>query len=71
MFELGYMGRKTIGAGIFNLPNFTNYKNLKNLIHLIEKEEKNIGQINLDIAKNLKKSFIDSSWLDLKFWLNK
>jgi len=71
MFELGYMGRKTFGAGIFNLPNFTKYKNLENLIQLIEKEEKNIGQTNFDLAKDLKKSFIDSSWLNLKFWLNR
>jgi hypothetical protein len=70
MFELGYMGRKTIGAGEFNLPNFIEYKNSKSLIQLIEKEEKKIGKLDLETPFDLKSKFIDSRWLDLKFWKN-
>lgn len=68
MFELGYMGIRTIGIGKFNLPNYIEYKDTKSLIHLIKKEECRIGKTDLVIPAKLKKIFIDSRWLDLKYW---
>ena len=42
MFELGCMGRRTIGIGHTGLHNFTEYKSINNLIKLIEEEMKYI-----------------------------
>ena len=48
------MGRKTIGKGEVNLPNFIEYSDLNNLIELIVEEAKYIGKVREDVANSLK-----------------
>lgn len=71
MFELGMMGRKTIGVGHEKLGNFIEYKDIDDLIRLIKEESKYIGQIRYDVAKKTADSFIGKEWLNLSFWENK
>jgi|688.fasta_scaffold09823_23 hypothetical protein len=68
MFELGHMGRKTIGIGHEGLPNFVSYKNINDIINKIEIEKNNIGKIMTDISDKTKKIFTGNEWLNLKFW---
>lgn len=70
MFELGFMGRKTIGIGHENLGNFIKYKDVDNLITLIKEESKYIGQIRNEVSIQTKNCFIGPEWLNLKFWKN-
>jgi len=68
MFELGHMGRKTIGNGLGNLPNVLSYKSTSDIIKLIEDESKYIGKIRYDICTSTKNIFIGSEWTHLDFW---
>jgi hypothetical protein len=68
MFELAHMGRKTVGQGHENLPNFIEYNNVNHLIKIIEKESKNIGTLQEKVSSDIRSVFLDSSWLDLNFW---
>jgi hypothetical protein len=64
MFEMAYMGRKTIGLGFENCEFFSTYKNTNNLIQQIEDESKKIGKINYKTSESIKNTFIsDNSWL--------
>jgi len=71
MFELGHMGRKTLGIGHTNLPNFTEYKNIPNLINLIKKESQYIGKVREDVSEGTRNIFCNNEWLDISFWKNK
>ena len=71
MFELGMMGRKTIGVGHEKLGNFIEYKDIDDLIRLIKEESKYIGHIRYDVSEQTKNCFIGDDWLNLKFWENK
>ena len=62
------VGRKTIGKGEVNLPNFIEYSDLNNLIELIVEESKYIGKVREDVANSLKNHFLGNEWLDLNFW---
>jgi len=68
MFELGHMGRKTIGIGHSDLPNFIKYKSIPHLIKLIEHESKYIGSIQTNISEETRNIFCGREWLDLNFW---
>ena len=68
MYDLAHMGRKTIGKGEVNLPNFIEYSDLNNLIELIVEEAKYIGKVREDVANGLKNHFLGNEWLDLNFW---
>jgi len=70
MFELGHMGRKTIGIGHEGLPNFISYNNIKDLINKIDIEKSKIGKKQLEVSKQTKKVFVGEEWLNLKFWKN-
>lgn len=68
MYDLAHMGRRTIGKGESNLPNFTEYSDVHNLIDLIVEESKYIGQIREDVATSLNNHFLGNEWLNLSFW---
>jgi hypothetical protein len=68
MYDLAHMGRKTIGKGEVNLPNFIEYSDLNNLIELVVEEAKYIGKVREDVANGLKNHFLGDEWLDLNFW---
>jgi hypothetical protein len=68
MFELGHMGRKTIGVGHTNLPNFIEYKNISHLIKLIDRESRYIGKIRENVSVDTQKIFCGREWLNLDFW---
>jgi len=68
MYDLAHMGRKTIGKGESNLPNFIEYSDVKNLLELIMEESKFIGKIREDVATSLDNHFLGDEWLSLKFW---
>jgi hypothetical protein len=68
MYELAYMGRRTLGQGHKNLPFFTEYKDLHHLIDLIMDESKYIGKIRPKIKKSIESIFVGDEWLNLKFW---
>ena len=70
MFELGMMGRTTIGKGHSNLGNFIEYSNTNDLIDLIKIESQFIGKVREDVSLNTINSFIGPEWLDLEFWKN-
>ena len=68
MYDLAHMGRKTIGKGETNLPNFREYSDIKNLLDLIMEESKFIGQVRNDVATSLNDHFIGDEWLNLNYW---
>lgn len=68
MWELGHMGRKTLGVGMKESKFFTNYSSINNLIELIVEESKNIGKFQSKVAQATKNSFIGHEWLTLNFW---
>lgn len=68
MFELGHMGRKTIGIGHEGLPNFIKYNDIDDMIKKIELEKINIGKIMEDVSEKTKKIFTNEEWLNLNFW---
>jgi hypothetical protein len=68
MWELAHMGRKTIGKGQQELPNFIEYNDVDHLIDLILQESQHIGQIKEDIASKTKDIFIGEEWLTLEYW---
>jgi hypothetical protein len=68
MFELGHMGRRTIGVGHTGLPNFTEYGNFSQLVRLVKSESKKIGKTPLEIREATQSVFIGREWLDLDFW---
>jgi len=70
MFELGTMGRKTIGKGHSNLGNFIEYSNTQDLIDLIKIESQFVGKVREDVSLTTINSFIGPEWLDLEFWKN-
>jgi len=70
MFELGMMGRNTIGKGHSNLGNFIEYSNTHELINLIKIESQFAGKVREDVSLNTINSFIGPEWLDLEFWKN-
>jgi hypothetical protein len=68
MFELGHMGRKTIGNGLVGLNNILTYTTPNDIINLIKAESNFIGKIRTDVAASTKKVFIGPEWMDLDFW---
>ena len=68
MYDLAHMGRKTIGKGETNLPNFIEYSDIKNLLDLIMEESKFIGKVREDVATSLNNHFIGDEWLNLNYW---
>ena len=68
MFELGMMGRKTIGKGHSNLGNFIEYSNTYDLINLIKIESQFVGKVREDVSIDTINSFVGPEWLDLDFW---
>lgn len=68
MYDLAHMGRKTIGKGESNLPNFIKYSDLDNLLELIMEESKFIGKVREDVATSLNNHFLGDEWLSFKFW---
>lgn len=68
MYDLAHMGRRTIGKGESDLPNFTEYTDIDNLIALIVEESKYIGQARPDVSDALKSHFHGDEWLTLDFW---
>ena len=68
MFELGHMGRRTIGVGHTGLPNFIEYGNFSQLVRLIKNESKKIGKTQLEIREATQSVFTGKEWLDLDFW---
>lgn len=68
MFELGHMGRKTIGVGHVGLPNFIEYYKPSQIIKLIEIEAEKIGTLQPEISQNTQDIFTGREWLDFDFW---
>ena len=68
MYELAYMGRKTLGPGDENLPFLRNYNNIYHLIDLIIEESKYIGKLRPTVSNSIKETFLDNNWLTLNFW---
>lgn len=68
MFELGHMGRRTIGIGHTGLPNFTEYGSLSQLVRLVKTESKKIGMTQPEIREATQSVFTGKEWLDLDFW---
>ena len=70
MWDMGFMGRKTIANNQGNLPNVIGYKDLNHMIDLIYEESNKIGTIQEDIHHQTKQVFqTTDEWLYLKFWL--
>ena len=69
MWELGYMGRKTVGFNHGNLPNVLNSTSLEDMIQHIEKESNKIGTIQHEVANQTHEALTHSDeWLTLNFW---
>lgn len=68
MFELGHMGRRTIGVGHANLPNFIEYTNPSDLANLIKIESKNIGKTVSEVREATQSIFTGQEWLETDFW---
>lgn len=69
MWELGYMGRKTISTDQGNLPHVLNSNSLEETIELIMNESKKIGTIQKELSKQVHASFQNTNdWLYLDFY---
>ena len=76
MWEMAYMGRKTISHGMVNLPhiiqgppNIKHGKNLNKLYALIDIERAKEGMIQLDVSQSVHREHISSEeWLNLSYW---
>lgn len=68
MFEMGCMGRKTIGRGKFDLLNFKTYNNTQEVIKIIEQESKYVGKIREDVSSYTHSILSNDDWLRLDFW---
>jgi len=69
MWELGYMGRKTISINQGNLPHVLNSNSLEETIKLIMQESKKIGTFQHQLSKQVHNSFLNSDeWLYLNFY---
>jgi len=76
MWDMGYMGRKTISHGMVDLPHIINGpagilhgKNLGQLYRLIDIEREKVGQTQDDIAKSVKSAHEQTDvWLTFNYW---
>jgi hypothetical protein len=68
MFELGCMGRQTIGNGYPDLQNVIPYTDVSGIIKIIESESKYIGHTRDNISEYTKSLFNDDRWLEIDFW---
>lgn len=66
MYELGFMGRKTITNGHDIFPNTLNYKTIYDIVEHIKNEEIKIGTTQINVSKELF-DFCDNGdkWLDI------
>ena len=69
MWELGHMGRRTLGFGLEETGYYKNYTDINNLIDLVVGESKYIGQMREDVVTSTKNIFVGDEWLTLKFWV--
>ena len=69
MWELGYMGRKTIAQEQGLSPNVLNYTDLDSIIKLIEHEKSKIGTIQSTLSEEVHNIMTHTDeWLTLNFW---
>lgn len=69
MWELGYMGRKTITSNQGDLPNILNYSTLDDVINHIVEESKKIGTLQPQIREDLHNIFMNTDeWLYLNYY---
>jgi hypothetical protein len=69
MWELGYMGRKTITSNQGDLPNILNYSTLDDIINHIVEESKKIGTLQPQIREDLHNVFMNTDeWLYLNYY---
>lgn len=68
MWELGHMGRRTLGASNMCVDIFSEYRDIYHLIDLIMEESKYIGKMRYDISNLTKSIFTDQEWLTMEFW---
>lgn len=71
MWELGYMGRKTISTNQGDLPHVLNFNSLEHIIELIMEESKKIGTLQIELSNSVHNKFQnDNEWLYLDFYNN-
>ena len=69
MWELGYMGRKTIAQNQGGAPNVLEFTNIRHIAELINQEAKKIGTIQQVVANQVEAYMMNTSeWLNLKWW---
>lgn len=72
MWELGYMGRKTISQNQGPAPNVLEFTNINHIAHLINQEAKKIGTIQEQLSCEVKNYITnDIRWLNLNWWNEK
>lgn len=64
VFELSYMGRKTIANFFRPLPCVINYTDLENIVTIINEESKKIGTLQPKINCHT----VNEEWLDIEWW---
>lgn len=69
MWELGYMGRKTISINQGDLPHVLNSNSLEETVELIIQESKKIGTLQPELSTQVHNSFQNTDeWLNLDFY---
>jgi hypothetical protein len=70
MWELGHMGIKTICNMTNSAPCAIAYRSVEDIINAIKQEEKKIGTIQTQVARDTKKFMNehDDSWLYTEYW---
>lgn len=69
MWELGYMGRKTVANNQGNLPNVLNFSDLDDIKRHIDAESKKIGTIQNELSEQVHSVFMnDNAWLNLNYY---
>lgn len=72
MWELGYMGRKTISTDQGDLPHvLESHNKIDTIIELIGEESKKIGYLQTELSNNVHNSFMnDDVWLNMSYYKN-
>lgn len=69
MWELGYMGRKTITQNQGELPNILEYKDINDIINLVMLESEKIGTIQSNLSDQVHNIFMNSNdWLNISYY---
>lgn len=69
MWELGYMGRKTIAQNQGGAPNVLEYRDLRDIANLVNQEAKKIGTVQEEVSQQVQNYMMNTNeWLNLDWW---